>query len=184
MATEFQTSVWTVQRIFKQWKNTQDLKRKEKPGRKRKTNERLERYLTLEVKRDPDLSGVDIKNRASSSFGINLSERSARRILKRHKMEARRPAKKPLLRTRHAKARLQFSRRYCHWTFEDWSNVIFCDESPFEMFPTKGKKLIRRPVGMRYFRRYVRPTIKHGGGLLQVWGKFNFKFFKVLLYMI
>ncbi|CAJ0953266.1 unnamed protein product [Ranitomeya imitator] len=34
--------------------------------------------------------------------------------------------------------------RYREWTAEDWGKVIFSDESPFRLFGTSGKQLIRR----------------------------------------
>ncbi|CAJ0956846.1 unnamed protein product [Ranitomeya imitator] len=42
--------------------------------------------------------------------------------------------------------------RYREWTAEDWGKVIFSDESPFQLFGTSGKQLIRRRRGDRWLR--------------------------------
>lgn len=42
--------------------------------------------------------------------------------------------KTPLLTEAHKKKRLLFAREHRHWKFEDWSNVLFSDESPYRVF--------------------------------------------------
>jgi len=51
-----------------------------------------------------------------------------------------------------------------------WSNVLFSDESKFELFGSDGIKYVRRPVDKRFDVRYQIPTVKHGGGSVMVWG--------------
>ena len=40
----------------------------------------------------------------------------------------------PMLTTAHKQRRISFAREHRHWTVEDWSNVMFTDESPFKVF--------------------------------------------------
>jgi hypothetical protein len=40
----------------------------------------------------------------------------------------------PLLTEAQKKKRLLFAREHRHWKFEDWSNVLFSDESPYQVF--------------------------------------------------
>lgn len=42
--------------------------------------------------------------------------------------------KTPLLTDAQKKKRLLFARQHRHWKFEDWSNVLFSDESPYQVF--------------------------------------------------
>lgn len=42
--------------------------------------------------------------------------------------------KAPLLTEAQKKKRLLFAREHRHWKFEDWSNVLFSDESPYQVF--------------------------------------------------
>ena len=43
-------------------------------------------------------------------------------------------SKDPLLSRKNIRDRLIFCKRYRDWTVEDWSKVIFSDESPFRLF--------------------------------------------------
>ena len=42
--------------------------------------------------------------------------------------------KQPLLTESHKKRRIKFAQEHKHWTVEDWSDVLFTDESPFKVF--------------------------------------------------
>lgn len=42
--------------------------------------------------------------------------------------------KTPLLTEAQRKKRLLFAREHRHWKFEEWSNVLFSDESPYQLF--------------------------------------------------
>uniref|UniRef100_A0A8C8II28 Heat shock 70 kDa protein 12A n=1 Tax=Oncorhynchus tshawytscha TaxID=74940 RepID=A0A8C8II28_ONCTS len=57
--------------------------------------------------------------------------RTLRRRLLEDGLVSRRAAKKPLLSRKNIGDRLIFCKRYRDWTAEDWSKVIFSDESPF-----------------------------------------------------
>ncbi|EFN82678.1 Transposable element Tcb1 transposase, partial [Harpegnathos saltator] len=72
------------------------------------------------------------------------------------------------------KARLDFAKKFEHWTEVDWRKVLFSDESKFQSFGSDGIKYIRRPTGTRYNSRYQIPTVKHGGRNVMVWGSFPY----------
>jgi hypothetical protein len=50
-------------------------------------------------------------------------------------------------------------------------HVVWTDESKYELF-SDGVKWIRRPKNERFNRKYTIPTLKKGGGTLNVWGAF------------
>jgi IS30 family transposase len=52
-------------------------------------------------------------------------------ILKRLKIPSRMAAQKPLLTKKMKSKRLAFAKKYKHWTEEEWSKVMFSDESTF-----------------------------------------------------
>ena len=95
--------------------------------------------------------------------GVSASARTARQRLLEDGLVPRRAAKKPLLSRENIRDRLIFCKRYRDWTAEDWGKVIFSDESPFPLFGTSGKKLVRRRQGERYHQSCVMPTVKHPG---------------------
>ena len=53
---------------------------------------------------------------------------------------------------------------------QNWQNVIFSDESSFEVFDSKKRQHCYRPDGTGLEEKYLQPTVKHGGGKIMVWG--------------
>ena len=71
------------------------------------------------------------------------------------------------------KVRIQFAKKYASWTTEDWSKILWSDESKFNLFSSDGIKYVRRPKNKRNDKKYQVPTMKHGGGNIMVWGCFS-----------
>ncbi len=62
------------------------------------------------------------------------------------KMPSRVAAVKPLLMEKMKSKRLKFSMTYQHFTAEDWSKVMYLDESTFKCIRASRAK-VRRPEG-------------------------------------
>ena len=56
----------------------------------------------------------------------------------------------------------------CHWTEKEWEQVLWTDESPFSIFGQCGKTYVRRRPGEEFNVECLTPTVKHGGGKIQV----------------
>ena len=55
---------------------------------------------------------------------------------------------------------------------EHWSQVLFSDESKFEIFQEKRRKFVRRLANERMIDQCIIPTVKHGGSSVMVWSCF------------
>jgi len=67
--------------------------------------------------------------------------------------------------------RLRFAKEHLNWTPEDWSKVLWSDESKFCFRGNQGKRVfVRRRVGERLKTECLNGTVKHGGGSCMVWG--------------
>lgn len=171
IALEFNINQSTVGRIYQRFMKEKRVIRKSGSGRPRKFNDRQERSLIRFIKSNPQKTAVDAKQNASGNVNHSFSVWTVRRILRRAKLFARRPAHKPLISKKNRLARIQFAKKYGHWTSNDWAKVLWSDESKFCLFSSNGIKWIRRPNGKRFDPRYQLPTVKHGGGNVMVWGK-------------
>lgn len=100
----------------------------------------------------------------------SVSKTTVARALKSCKMFGRVGAKKPLLRKENIKKRLKFALEHKNWTIQQWSKVLWSDESKFELFGSKRRTFIRRTHHERFHSSCVIPTVKHGGGSVMVWG--------------
>jgi len=104
-----------------------------------------------------------------------ISETTTRRCLLNWGLKGRVAAKKPLLRRQNIAKRLAFGKEHVHWSNDQWANVLFSDESKFEIFGSKRRLFIRRFDGERYQKYCLQPTVKHGGGSVMVWGAISVK---------
>ncbi|KMQ82292.1 paired box protein and transposase domain containing protein, partial [Lasius niger] len=109
----------------------------------------------------------------ASEYGLTVSKDTIGRRLDAAGLCARVPVKKPLIRAKNRKIRLTFAKEHESWTTKDWKKVLWSDESKFNLFGSDGRRYIRRPKGTRMDPRYQRPTVKHGGGSVMVWGAFH-----------
>ena len=55
-----------------------------------------------------------------------------------------------------------------------WKTVFFVDESKFEIHGNNRRIYVRRRPGERLSSQCIKPTVKHGGGNIHVWGCFSF----------
>ncbi|CAJ0946696.1 unnamed protein product [Ranitomeya imitator] len=136
----------TIYRIIKNFKERASIVVKKAPGRPRKTSKRQDRILKQFQLRDRTTSSAELAQEWQQA-GVSASARTVRRRLFEQGLVSRRAAKKPLLFRKNIRDRLIFCKRYREWTAEDWGKVIFSDESPFRLFGTSGKQLIRRRRG-------------------------------------
>jgi hypothetical protein len=75
-----------------------------------------------------------------------------------------------LLKKVNKQKRLFFAKKYKSFAFKDWEKVLFTDESKFEIFAQNERRYISRRMGERFDEACLTPTVKHGGGSIQVWG--------------
>ena len=147
-------------------------KRKPGSGRPSTVSESAFRVLKRHVLLNPTITAARIKIELPREFG-HLSERRIQSILKdKLKMPSRSAAKKPLLTKAMKQKRMAFCKKYCHWTQEQWSHVMFSDESMFKCIRSASTK-VRRPLNSdRFDPRYTVKTVKHPAQVM-VWGCFT-----------
>lgn len=112
---------------------TKSHNNKSKSGRKRLTSKREDRILIRESLKDRKKSSSALAAALSDEFSKPVSARTARRRLLEAGLKGCKARKKPWLSEKNRKNRLEWARRYQHFTEEDWSNVLWSDESNFEV---------------------------------------------------
>jgi hypothetical protein len=81
--------------------------------------------------------------------------------------------KKPLLTERMRIQRLEFANTYRHWNEDDWKQVMFSDESHFELRFGNLSSRCRRPAGSDPFLpKFTKKTVKHPKKVM-AWGCFS-----------
>ncbi len=141
-----------------------------RPGRPWKLTPRQERLLMRRVEENRHASSLQLSKEVESQIGVTISRDTIRRTLQRNGMHGCRPRKKPLLKPRHKKARLEFSRAHADKDEDYWDSILWSDETKINVFGTDGFKTVWRRKGEEYKEKCMVPPVKHGGGSVLMWG--------------
>jgi len=165
----------TVIDIIKKFEKDGNADRKVGSGRPRKTTRRQDSVIVKESKKDPFLNAVDISRIVTADHNIDVSHDTVNRRLIEAGLPCRVACKKPFISDPNIQKRLDWCIKYQDWTIEQWKRVLFCDEASFTLV-YHGRVLVRRPPGKEaaYDKKYIKPTIKHGGGKINVWRCFSY----------
>jgi hypothetical protein len=99
----------------------------------------------------------------------DISSRTIGRVLDRNGLFARQPRCKPLLSKSAKKKRFAWAQDHKDWD-EKWKNVVFSDESKFNLIGSDGIRWVRRRNGEALKDCHVKKRVQGGGGSVMVWG--------------
>lgn len=122
-----------VQSAIKRFAQTGTHANKQRTGRKRVTTKREDRKLIRESMKDRKKTSSELAAALSEETGKAISARTARRRLGEAGLKGCKARKKPWLSEANKRKRLEWALRHQHFTEEDWSNVVWSDESNFEV---------------------------------------------------
>jgi transposase len=138
-------------------------------GRPRCTDEAMDTNIALTARVEPFAMAPSIKRK------LDLDDVSVSTV-KRRLVEAGLPGRVSRhtfqLTEEHKRKRLSFAEGYSRWTEDDWSQVIFSDESTFLGEGRSGQRWVRRPVGEADNPEYSVPEKPHPVGV-PAWGCFS-----------
>ncbi len=141
-----------------------------RPGRPQKLTPRQERLLMRRVEENRHASSLQLSKEVESQTGVTISHDTIRCTLQRNGMHGCRPRKKPLLKPRHKKARLEFARAHADKDEDYWDSILWSDETKINFFGTDGFKTVWRRKSEEYKEKCMVPTVKRGGGSVLMWG--------------
>lgn len=162
-----------VRKFLKNFEVSGSFSRKPGSGRPRKTTAREDRLLQRLQLKNVFSPSPTIRAQFEEATNVTISDRLVRYRLKEFGLSSYRPAKKPLLTSRMKRQRLDWAKERENWTATDWQNVIFSDESKFNLIGPNGTARVRRRKGQRYSAENVLSTVKHSPYIM-VWGCITF----------
>lgn len=161
----------TVKTIKYRYQSTGTGLTGKRPGRPKKLNDREERAIVRNVRREPMESFgrhlARLENR-----DINICKATLIKYLDDLGFNSYVAAHKPLLEPHHVKKRLAWTKAKVNWTDDQWSHVVWSDESRFNVIGNDGGARVIRMEGERYKDEHVLKTKKFGSGSVMVWGCF------------
>ena len=137
-----------------------------RPGRPRVTNPRTDRFITLTHLR------CRFQTATSSARQYGISKQTVLRCLgqARQPIRPRRPYVGQMLTARHRAARLQWGRRHFRRRRQQWTRVLFSDESRFCLSHHHSRIRVFRSRGERFADNCLIERDRFGGGSVMVWG--------------
>ena len=69
--------------------------------------------------------------------------------------------------------RFRWAQFHKNWTMDEWKQVLWTNESKFEVFENKQRVYVRRSVKEKMLFQCLVSTVKHGEGSVIVWGCFS-----------
>ncbi|GFU21103.1 transposable element Tcb1 transposase [Trichonephila clavipes] len=105
----------------------------------------------------------ELQRRMRTATGTAVSRQTVYRCLGHIGPYARRPVRCVPLTATHCHLRLTWSREHALWTPQQWSCVMFSDESRFSLQFDSHRTLIRRAAGTRYHQENTIERHRYGG---------------------
>lgn len=107
-----------------------------------------------------------------TSTSTNVSQITLKRHLHKNGVFGRIGAKKPFVNAANKIKRLTWAKNRKDWKNE-WENIIWSDESQFEVFKGDGKRYVWRNAQEKYDPKCLIPTFKSGQQSVMIWGCFT-----------
>ncbi|GFV53822.1 HTH_Tnp_Tc3_2 domain-containing protein [Trichonephila clavipes] len=166
---EVSEELWIAQsvisRLWQRFQGNGNVSRCYSTGRPRVTapNEDQYIYLAVTAKRNRRSTASDLSRQLSSATGTTVSRQAVYRRLGHIGLYACRPVRCVPLTATHCRLRLTWSREHALWTPQQWSCVVFSDESRFSLQSDSRRTLIRRAPGTRYHQENTIERHRYGG---------------------
>ncbi|GFY08006.1 transposable element Tcb1 transposase [Trichonephila clavipes] len=112
----------------------------------------------------------DLSRQLSSATGMTVSRQTMYRRLGHIGLYTRRPVRFFLLTATHCHLRLTCSREHALWTPQQWSCVMFSDESRFSLQSDSRQTFIWRAPGTRYHHENTIERHRYDDAGWLVWG--------------
>lgn len=133
IAREVKCSRCAVQYALNRFKEIGTHENRPRTGRRKITTDREDRLLIRQSLQDRKKTALELAAALSEGKSRSVSACTVRRRLIAAGLKGCKARKKPWLSEHNKKNRLQWALRHRDWTVEDWSNVLWSDESNFEV---------------------------------------------------
>ncbi|GFX32123.1 transposable element Tcb2 transposase [Trichonephila clavipes] len=152
-----------VRRCWDQWIREKSFTRRPGSGRPRQTSGREDRHIVKNARVQPTASSSTIQAQVAPSLGTPVSSRTIRRRLDEGNWRSRCPLRMLPLTPTHRRFRLEWWRARGNWTAAEWNEVVFSDESRFNLSSDDNRGRVWRPRGERSkvafaLQRHTTPT--------------------------
>ncbi|GFV98417.1 transposable element Tcb1 transposase [Trichonephila clavipes] len=159
-----------ISRIWQRFQDDGNVSRYYNTGRPQVTAPNEDQYLGVTAKRNRRSTASDLSRQLSSTTGTTVSRQTVYRRLGHIGLYACRPVRCVPLTATHCRLRLTWSGEHALWTPQQWSCVMFSDESRFILQSDSHRNLIWRAPGTRYLQENTIERRRYSGAVCLIWG--------------
>ena len=167
----------TISKLGNRYQQQGHARDRPRSGRPHVTTAHQDRYMRLTHARDRFLPVVETARHTVGTHNRPINGNTVRRRLADVGLKSRRPYIGQVLLRRHKQARLAWANAHTRWPRQRWENVLFTDESKFNLSYSDGRRRVFRRTGERFAQCCVVEVNRFGGGGLMIWAGLsrNFK---------
>lgn len=173
VARRFNVARSTVVRLVQRVNVTGSLADRPRSGAPRVTSVRQDNFIRQRHLRDRYLTAQSTADTVVGNRGRPISRNTVRNRLRDRGISCRRPYRGAILTRRHRLNRLNWARNN---RGRNWRNIVFSDESRFNLSTADGRIRIYRRRYERYADNCVFEHNRFGGGGVMVWAAINHNF--------
>ena len=176
VALRLQVSPSVICRLRQRLRATGRVKERQRSGRPRSTDARTDRIIVRQAVTSRINTAKRIKSFLRVTNNVIISDETVRRRLRAAGLASRVAARRPRHTPAHRAARRAWSAVHSRWTRQQWSLVLFSDESKFNLSNPDRRVRVWRRRGERFHEDCVQQVVLQGGGSVMVWGGFSANF--------
>ncbi|GFW41037.1 transposable element Tcb2 transposase [Trichonephila clavipes] len=152
-----------ISRIYNRLLETGSAGRRPAQGRRWSTMPNEDRYSVLTARRHRNMNANLLQQHLRSATGTTVSTQTVQNQLHGVGLYAHRPMVCVRLTSRHRRDRREWATEHVNWRRNEWSNVLFSDESRFSFHPDNRRTFIWRDRGSRTNPAFVHESVRFGG---------------------
>ena len=170
VANWLKVSPSVISRLWKRFETTGDVAEGHKTGRPRITTSNQDRFMKILARRDKKIAARRVVCELQTATGVRISAQTVRNRLHSVGLYARRPIRCVPLSLTHRAVRRSWCQEHVLWDNQQWSNVLFTDESKFSLESDSRRIRVWRSVGEQLLEDCIQERSSFGGGSVMVWG--------------
>ena len=164
----------TARKVYLRWESSNTYSSAPRPGRPKILKERDIRHITKHITTDRNTRRETL-GEIVNVLNLEVSQKTLLRTITNdiglgHRIERR----KPHLSLKQKEARLQFAKKYIHWSSEEWRRVAWTDEMSMQTDANQGQKWVWRYPEEEYLEDCCRATVIPGFRKVKVWGAMRY----------
>nr|XP_042913696.1 uncharacterized protein LOC122273754 [Parasteatoda tepidariorum] len=159
IASKTNVSQTTVVRTLQRKKEAGQNKSRQRSARPRIMSKREDKFIRIQSKRQRTRTAPEMREELNATQQKIVSVSTVQRYRKLCQYLLYNVAE-------------NCAKKHVTWSLEQWSKVLFTNESKFELFGSKRRQYVGRLFGERMTSQCLLPTVKHGGCSVMIWGCF------------